>query len=232
MIGRIAALFASGRAPKARCSVIEVRHSGECYGVEVRRSASARRLILRVRGATRDAVLTIPKRTSLADARSFAERQAAWIGARLRRLPDTIPLEAGSVIPLRGVMTLIVSRPLERGTVWIEAGPHPDAAQYLCVAGDRRHLSRRLLDFSGGNAAGILIDPLPKLWCASVARCRKSPFATRPPVGVRAPQGVLSIFHGASYSRPNSCLPIWRHMRSAISFTWIIRRNSGLYVTH
>jgi predicted metal-dependent hydrolase len=46
---------------------------------------------LRVRFAARDAVLTMPLRASLRDARDFAQRHAAWIAARLNRLPETIP---------------------------------------------------------------------------------------------------------------------------------------------
>ena len=146
MIGRLAGLFAPRREPARH--TIEVRHAGESYGVEVRRSATARRLILRVRGATRDAVLTIPKRTSIADAKSFAERQAAWIGARLRRLPETVTLKEGAVIPVRGVPTVVVSCPAQRGVAWIDAARGVgDAEQALCVAGDPAHLSRRVTDF-------------------------------------------------------------------------------------
>jgi predicted metal-dependent hydrolase len=148
MIGRMAGLLLPGLKTEDGRPVIVVHHSGERYGVEIRRSATARRLILRVRGATRDAVLTIPKRTSLADARSFAERQAAWIGARLRRLPETVALDEGAVFPMRGVPTLVVSQPDARGTVWLQPDcEHPEANQSLCVAGDTRHLPRRVVDF-------------------------------------------------------------------------------------
>ena len=149
MIGRLARLLTPGRlADEARPNTIEVRHAGECYGVEVRRSATARRLILRVRGATRDAVLTIPKRTSMADARSFAERQAAWIGARLRRLPETVYFEPNAIVPVRGVPTIIVSCPTERGVAWLDpARASGNAVQALCVAGDPAHLPRRVVDF-------------------------------------------------------------------------------------
>lgn len=149
VIGRLAGLLVPGRSgTEPQSQMIEVRHAGECFGVEVRRSPTARRLILRVRGATRDAVLTIPKRTSIADARSFAERQAAWIGTRLRRLPETIYLEGGSVIPVRGISTLILSCPNERGVAWFDAARANDGAlQALCVSGDPEHLPRRLVDF-------------------------------------------------------------------------------------
>lgn len=148
LIGRLAGFF-SPRQQEPSTQTIEVRHGSDSFGVEVRRSPTARRLILRVRGATRDAVLTIPKRTSMADAKSFAERQAAWIGARLQRLPEAVSLQAGAIIPVRGAPTLIVSCPHARGVAWLDPAPFDasDATQTLCVTGDPAHLQRRLLDF-------------------------------------------------------------------------------------
>ncbi len=135
------------RAPPPEPAAIEVRHGDERLRIELRRSPTARRLILRVRGATRDAVLTVPRRTSLADALSFAERQAAWVGARLKRLPQPVFFEPGAIIPLRGEPTLIVSRPDARGVAWIEATAFGEVGQALHVAGDPRHMERRVLDF-------------------------------------------------------------------------------------
>lgn len=135
------------RAARPDPAAIEVRHGDERLRVELRRSPNARRLILRVRGATRDAVLTVPRRTSLADAQSFAERQAAWIGARLKRLPAPVHFEPGAIIPMRGEPTRLVSRAGARGVAWIEAAASPGDPQTLYVAGDPRHFERRTLDF-------------------------------------------------------------------------------------
>jgi hypothetical protein len=57
---------------------------------------------LRFREATQDLVLTIPARAKLIDAKRFAEKQAPWIGSRLRRSPETLRLEPGALLPLRG----------------------------------------------------------------------------------------------------------------------------------
>ncbi|MBK9083702.1 MAG: M48 family metallopeptidase [Rhizobiales bacterium] len=113
--------------------------------VAVKRSATARRFTLRVRAATRDVVLTIPKRGSLAAARDFVERHAAWIGARLKRLPQPVPFAPGETIPVRGEDHLIVHRPLLRGTVWTVT--REDGTRLLCVAGGGEHVSRRVADF-------------------------------------------------------------------------------------
>lgn len=129
---------------------IDVQHAGDVYRVKLRSVHAARRLTLRVSHASGDVVLTIPQRVALADAQDFAERHAAWIGARLKRLPEPIPFEPGALIPVRGVDHCIVHAPGRRGTVWMEeaqpAGEDAGAPR-LCVAGERPHLGRRLTDY-------------------------------------------------------------------------------------
>lgn len=110
---------------------------------------AARRLTLRVSHSSGNVVLTVPPRISISDAQEFAQRHAAWIGARLRRLPEPVPFTPGAIIPLRGVEHRIAHRPNQRGTVWIETAPSGPAEQspLLCVAGDEPHITRRLTDF-------------------------------------------------------------------------------------
>ncbi len=117
--------------------------------VSLRKVSGAKRFTLRVRSATRDVVLTMPPRASIASAKEFAERHVAWIGARMRRLPKPVRFENGAVIPLRGQPHLIVHRPAARGGVWTEAltQPHAAATSALCVAGGVEHVSRRVRDF-------------------------------------------------------------------------------------
>ena len=98
--------------PTAReADFIDVSHGGETYRVRVRRTANARRFTLRVRTAARDIILTMPARASFRDGQSFAERHGAWIGAKLRRLPEKVGLEAGDSVPLRGVPHRIAPAP-------------------------------------------------------------------------------------------------------------------------
>ena len=139
----------------ATSGYLDIMHSGETYRVLLKRAPAARRFTLRVRAATRDVTLTMPRRGALADAKDFAERHAAWIGARLRRLPAPVPFTDGSVIPFRGIPHLIVHRPDRRGTVWVEPalGAQAEIApQLICVAGAGEHVARRLLDFLKANA--------------------------------------------------------------------------------
>ncbi len=121
-------------------SAITVSHEGVPYAVELRRLPQARRFTLRVRAATRDAVLSMPARAKLADAVGFAERHGAWIATRLSRIPEALGFTEGTVVPLRGVPHTVVHCPGRRGTCWVEDGA-------IMVAGDAAFLSRRVQDF-------------------------------------------------------------------------------------
>jgi predicted metal-dependent hydrolase len=123
---------------------IEVAHDGATYQVALRRHAQARRYTLRIQAANRAIVLTMPTRGSLREAKAFAQRNGAWIAARLKRLPQAIPFADGVGVPLRGVMHRVAYRPRARGTVWTEDS---DNGALLCVAGDAAHVTRRVRDF-------------------------------------------------------------------------------------
>ena len=123
---------------------LQVAFESSVYVVALRRHARARRYTLRVQAATRSVVLTMPLRGSLREAKSFAQRNGAWIAARLKRLPQAMPFEDGLTLPLRGVPHAITHRAGARGTVWTEDS---DDGPLLCVAGGRTHLARRVRDF-------------------------------------------------------------------------------------
>jgi len=124
---------------------IEVGFDGQVYPIRVRRHRQARRYTLRIHAATHEAVLTMPPRGSLREAKAFAEKHGGWIAARLGRLPEAAPFAPGLVVPIRGEPHRIVHRRGTRGTVWIEAGDRGE--QLLCAAGDLPHLARRIGDF-------------------------------------------------------------------------------------
>lgn len=131
-------------------AAFDVSHAGETYRINLKRTAAARRYTLRVRAAAHDVVLTMPARGSLAEAKSFAERHAAWIGARLRRLPARMRFMPGEFVPVRGVLHRIANRPGARGTVWIEAAtqdPCGDASPLLWVNAQAPFVPRRVQDF-------------------------------------------------------------------------------------
>lgn len=138
-------------APRtSQIAYLDVSHGGETYRVALKRIASARRFTLRVRAATRDVVLTMPPRGSILGARNFIERHAAWIGARLQRLPAPMPFGGGEIVPIRGANHRIVERPWQRSNVWIETideAAADVALPLLCVSAESAHVARRVKDF-------------------------------------------------------------------------------------
>ncbi len=136
-------------APRAASiAFLDISHSGETYRIILRRLSSARRFTLRVRAAAQDVVLTMPARGSLGEAKSFASRHAAWIGAKLRRLPARIPFAPGAEIPLRGTLHKITHRAARRGAVWIESGAEEiESRPLLCVGGESDFVARKVRDY-------------------------------------------------------------------------------------
>jgi predicted metal-dependent hydrolase len=123
----------------------EVHHLGLTYPIVVRRSAQARRYTLRLKTASREAVLTMPARGSLATAKDFAERHGGWLASRFAKLPALVDFTHGADIPLRGVLHRIDHRPTARGTAWVESDD--DGKPVIAVAGDARFTERRVRDF-------------------------------------------------------------------------------------
>jgi predicted metal-dependent hydrolase len=124
---------------------IEVVCEDAVYLVRLRRHRQARRYTLRIVAVTREAVLTMPPRGSLREAREFAEKHRAWIATRFGRLPKAAPFAHGSELPLRGAVHGIVHRRAARGTVWTETDSRGE--RLLCVAGESEHVSRRITDY-------------------------------------------------------------------------------------
>jgi predicted metal-dependent hydrolase len=124
---------------------IEVRHLDHVFPIVVRRSAQARRYTLRIKSATREAVLTMPLRGSMATARDFADRHGGWLAARFQRLPEMVDFADGALVPLRGVPHRIAHRPGSRGGAWTDIGA--DGAPVIAVAGDAGFVARRVRDF-------------------------------------------------------------------------------------
>ncbi|THD70433.1 MAG: M48 family peptidase [Bradyrhizobium sp.] len=129
----------------AEPSRLLVKHGSQIYSVRLRRHRRARRYTLRIHLSDREAILTMPPRGTLAEARDFAQRHGGWIAARLGRLPKAAPFHPGTVVPLRGVSHRIVHRPGVRGTVWTEM--RDSGERILCVAGGVEHIERRIHDY-------------------------------------------------------------------------------------
>jgi predicted metal-dependent hydrolase len=129
----------------AEPATLMVKHGSQFFAIRLRRHRRARRYTLRIHPTDRDAILTMPPRGNLAEAREFAQLHGGWIAARLGRLPKAAPFQAGTVVPLRGVPHRLVHRAGERGTVWTET--RDSGERILCVAGGAEHMDRRVHDF-------------------------------------------------------------------------------------
>jgi hypothetical protein len=125
-------------------------HAGDSLPVTFLRSARARRVSLRVDSARRRIVLTVPMRLARDTAIAFAQSQAGWIAARLKRMPSRQPFADGAEVPIQGVPHRIRHRPEARGTVWLEAGE-------IHVAGKAEHLPRRLRDWLAAEARRLIV---------------------------------------------------------------------------
>lgn len=137
----------------ASTAYLEISHAGETYRISLRRMETARRFTLRVRTASQDVILTMPARGSLSEASSFAARHAAWIGAKLRRLPEKIPFLPGAVIPLRGIPHEIAHCPESRSGVWIEPGAaRAGVTPLICVSAGISFVPRRVHEYLIGEA--------------------------------------------------------------------------------
>lgn len=124
-------------------SHIDVCHGDSAFRVELRRRSMAKRVTLRVSGATGDIVLTLPERTSIATARKFAEAHGGWIAARVSRLPDRTPFIAGAIVPFRGVPHRIVRRAILHAAAMTNQDGEPE----IVVSGGEAHTPRRVREF-------------------------------------------------------------------------------------
>jgi predicted metal-dependent hydrolase len=129
----------------AEPSTLLVKHGSQIYSIRVRRHRRARRYTLRIHPTDREAILTMPPRGTIAEAKDFARLHGGWIAARLGRLPKAAPFLSGTLVPLRGIPHRIVHRAGERGTVWTET--RDSGEKVLCVAGGAEHMERRVLDY-------------------------------------------------------------------------------------
>ena len=126
-------------------STLLIKHGSQIFAIRIRRHRRARRYTLRIHPTDREAILTMPPRGAIAEAKEFAQLHGGWIAARLGRLPKAAPFQQGAVVPLRGTPHRIVHRAGERGTVWTET--RDSGEKILCVAGGFEHLDRRVHDY-------------------------------------------------------------------------------------
>ena len=133
--------FLFRKPTKPATDAFEVATDAGPVAVSLRRDKRARNYTLRVKGATRAPVLTMPVRGSVREARAFLERHTGWLSRQMDQLPTPSPIEDGATIPLRGVDHTI-RHTGGRGVVSVA-----DEARAILVPGGAEHLKRRTIDF-------------------------------------------------------------------------------------
>ena len=109
--------------------------------VTVRRNARARRYTLRLDRRGDGAVVTIPRRGTIAEAKAFVARHAGWIAERLAARLEMA--EVPIAVPIRGVDHRIESTGSPRGRIRVLALEDGPAVE---VPGEAPHVRRRLVD--------------------------------------------------------------------------------------
>ena len=109
--------------------------------VTVRRNARARRYTLRLDRRGDGAVVTIPRRGTIAEAKAFVARHAGWIAERLAARLEMA--EVPIAVPIRGVDHRIESTGSPRGRIRLLALEDGPAVE---VPGEAPHVRRRLVD--------------------------------------------------------------------------------------
>lgn len=82
--------------------------------VRLRRSARARRMVLRVPREGGEAVLTIPTHAPAAEGRAFAESRRDWLRQAMLRRPPPQSVRAGALVPIEGVALCLTPAPVRR----------------------------------------------------------------------------------------------------------------------
>jgi len=109
--------------------------------VAVRRNARARRYTLRMDRRGEGAIVTIPRRGSLAEAKAFVGRHATWIAERLVARSEV--LEVPDTLSIRGQVHRVHSTGSPRGRIQLVFAQD---GWVIEVPGETPHVRRRLVD--------------------------------------------------------------------------------------
>ncbi|MEA4837374.1 MAG: SprT family zinc-dependent metalloprotease [Rhodospirillaceae bacterium] len=118
----------------------EISIEGVPAPIEIRTSARARRIRLKIDVRDGAAVLILPPGAALADGVAFARSKADWLAWHLARVPGRTPFADGAVLPLGGRDHIIRHAIGEKGGVWADNG-------VIHVAGAPDFISRRVTDW-------------------------------------------------------------------------------------
>lgn len=129
---------------------------GDSVTVELRRTARAKRLSLRVSTLDGRVTLTVPKHVSTSEAAAFAEEKADWIARTLTRHVAPEPVVIGSVLTIDGTARTIVRGAGRSARLFEDRIEAPEGRTGPAVQALVKGLARdRLVTASEGFAARI-----------------------------------------------------------------------------
>src|SRR3954464_15015516 len=144
------------RAPESDPPHLEVAHEGATFKVVVKRRPAARRMTLRVSGATGEIVLTLPPKGAIKTAQAFVAAHGGWIAARVAKLPQKVAFHPGNVVPVGGVPHRIVHWSQVRGATRLARGE--DGELVIAACGDAAGIPGRVRRFLAEEATRDLSE--------------------------------------------------------------------------
>ncbi len=150
MIGFLRALKSvrsSQPAPDVQTIVIGDRN----IILRFKRNARAKRMVLRLDTKSNDLIMTLPRRTSLAEALRFAQISSPWILRTLGKRIEPVAIGQGASIMFRGENLQLDCSGGARGLISISAG-------VIHVPGTPLHVERRLKDYFKKQALADLTE--------------------------------------------------------------------------
>ena len=137
LLGRIA-ILRSNPAPEP--CVIQL--DGQNIKLSFKRNARCKRMIMRVAKDGTGLMMTLPKRTTQAEALRFAHGAKSWILKNIENRMPALAFAEGVEIPLRGEIYTIACPGGRRGLVQLD-----QIARTIIVPGDPAHVNRRVTDW-------------------------------------------------------------------------------------
>tara|TARA_Y100000739_G_C20600044_1_gene462427 strand:- start:1654 stop:2388 length:735 start_codon:yes stop_codon:yes gene_type:complete len=83
------------------------KNGSPTININVRKSNKAKRVSIRISGATNEVFLIVPKQVSILNAKQFAISKERWIRKQLRSKFDISKVKLGSLVPVEGFYYLI-----------------------------------------------------------------------------------------------------------------------------
>lgn len=130
---------------KALRAEITYQVAGRSLPLMIWENPRAKRLTLRIETGGKAIRVTIPPRLPERELDLFIARHHGWIENQIAKVPLAAPLQAGSMIKIRGIEHRIIHLAALRGTT--RQAQDENGQPVLIIHGDIQHLGRRIADY-------------------------------------------------------------------------------------